>query len=154
MLCHLIALRAGAVEQAAAAEALEAGPRLLLLPPRLGEPQLLGLARAGPGRTVAAARVAEARGHVLGLCELAHGRHEGGGGAEQGEGQVGGPAAPHRLCNTEGLVRAGDISTYLHIYIDCRWRQTAITTKTRHHLSCLYMEVACCREWLHHHRLI
>ena len=114
-LCHLIALRAGAVEQAAAAEALEAGPRLLLLPPRLGEPQLLGLARAGPGRTVAAARVAEARGHVLGLCELAHGRHEGGGGAEQGEGQVGGPAAPHRLCSTEGLARTGDISTYLHI---------------------------------------
>ena len=114
MVCHLIALRAGAVEQAAAAEALEAGPRLLLLPPRLGEPQLLGLARAGPGRTVAAARVAEARGHVLGLCELAHGRHEGGGGAEQGEGQVGGPAAPHRLCNTEGLARTGDISTYLH----------------------------------------
>ena len=116
MVCHLIALRAGAVEQAAAAEALEAGPRLLLLPPRLGEPQLLGLARAGPGRTVAAARVAEARGHVLGLCELAHGRHEGGGGAEQGEGQVGGPAAPHRLCSTEGLGRTGDISTYLHIY--------------------------------------
>ena len=153
-MCHLIALRAGAVEQAAAAEALEAGPRLLLLPPRLGEPQLLGLARAGPGRTVAAARVAEARGHVLGLCELAHGRHEGGGGAEQGEGQVGGPAAPHRLCSTEGLARTGDISTF---YIDGGWRQTAITTKTRHqchHLSCLYMEVACCREWLHHHRLI